>query len=134
MAADFAVEQQAAPSAPEQHCDLPSFFVEHEPSLPPQQPFWPSLVLQAIPTAEHLQPSFVPPVVAVGSAFASTIFGLFCAVFAGDDVAAGGLAAVFVLVVLVGVSVPPHAANPTTTKDNIAANFNFMIFLKSYLD
>lgn len=131
----MAVEQQEPPSLPGvQHFAMPSRFDAHVPSLPPQQPFSPALVLQAIFTAEHLQPSLVPPVVAVGSALASTILGLFCAVAAGVDVAAAGVAAAFELVVIVGVSAPPHPARATIMNDKTAANLSFMIFLQACLD
>jgi hypothetical protein len=133
-AVPFAVEQQDAPPSlsVEQQLAMPSFFIEHDPSLPPQQPFSPSLVLQTIPTAEHLQPSLVPPVVVVGLALASTMLGLFCATVAGLEVAAAGVAAAFELEVVTGLSAAPHPANPNTINESIAANFSFMIFLQTF--
>jgi hypothetical protein len=131
--ADLATEQHL--SAEAQHLEAPPFMVEQEPSLPPQQPFWPSLLLQLMPAAEHLQPSLVPPVVSVASAFASIMFGsAFAVVVAGGAALLLAVAAgAFELLVVVVVSVVPHPAKPMTMNDNKATSFSFIKVLQCFL-
>lgn len=124
-----AVEQQGASALPLslQHSDLPSAIVVQPPSLP-QQPL-PSLLLQAMPVAEHLQPSFVPPVVEVGSALALTVFALS---LAAALLALVVLAVLLALVVLV-VPVLVLALQPAMTSRTKARNATNLIFMHSLL-
>jgi hypothetical protein len=122
-----AVEQHDAPPPPslEQHSDLPAAIVEHEPSLPPQQPLPPSAVLHSIPAAEHLQPSEVPPVVLVGLALATTVLGSL--VGAADVVLELPARLPFPLPALPVFVLPgPQPANTSITNASNATNLIFM--------
>jgi hypothetical protein len=127
-----AVEQQDAPSPPlpAQQDDLPSAIVEHAPSLPPQQPFSPGLVEHFIPAAEHLQPSFVPPVSAVATSVAGTVFVSALGVVVEDVVFAALFAFVALVVFVVLVVEPPQPARPSTITAKSEAN---LIFIENLL-
>jgi hypothetical protein len=125
-----AVEQQEAPSPPllAQQDDLPSAIVEQAPSLPPQQPFSPGLVEHFIPAAEHLQPSFVPPVSAVATSVAGIVFSAFGVVV--EEVVFAALFAFVALVEFVLLVEPPQPARPSTITAKSEAN---LIFIENLL-
>ena len=124
-----AVDQQAASSLPllAQQEDLPSTIVEHSPSLP-QQPFSPGLVEHFIPAAEHLQPSFVPPVSSDALALALTTFSsAFGAVVEEVELAALFAFEAFVeLVVLLLLVELPQPASVSMVAARSAASFIFI--------
>jgi hypothetical protein len=110
-----------------QHSALPSAIEEQAPSFAPQQPLSPGLVAHFIPSAEHLQPSDVPPTSDEASALAGTTFTSgFCSV---EETLLEVLVALFVELVefveLLVLSLPQPARPRTTTARN-AANFIFM--------
>jgi hypothetical protein len=121
------VEQQDAFSLPlpAQQDDLPSTIVEH--SSLPQQPFSPGLVEHFIPTAEHLQPSFVPPVSSEALALALIMFGSGVAVV--EEVVLAALFAFEVFdefVVLVLLLELPQPASVSMVAARSAASFIFI--------
>jgi hypothetical protein len=119
-----AVEQQAAPESPllAQHSDLPSFIVE-QPSLPQQLP---SLPLQAMPAAEHLHPSDVPPVLSVGLTLALTTLLSLAAVV--EEVVLLVLAALLLRGAFVVLVLPAglQPANPNIKNARSTASLVFM--------
>jgi hypothetical protein len=111
-----------------QQDDLPSTIEEHSPSLP-QQPFSPVFVEHFIPAAEHLQPSFVPPVSSEALALALTMFSSALVV----SVEAALLAALALpLPALLFLTLELSAvqpASPSTINASSAASFIFINFL-----
>jgi hypothetical protein len=121
-----AVEQQAISPLPslEQHEDLPSFIVE-QPSLPQQ----PSLPLQAMPAAEHLHPSLVPPVLSVGVALAFTIPSSFVV----DEVVLPVLDVLPFRVAFELFVLPPVLLQPARPSNTTARSATSLIFIDSLL-
>jgi hypothetical protein len=123
-------EQHDAPSLPLllQQSALPSAIEEQAPSFAPQQPLSPGLVAHFIPSAEHLQPSDVPPTSDEALALALTTFtSVFSSV---EEVLLDVLVVLFVelveFVVLLVLSLPPQPASPRTITARNAANFIFI--------